>query len=320
MGASIGIGVMPDDGVDPRALLRRADTAMYREKRERSGAVALAQQPVKANHVAGLTRKLERAAATGDWELAFQPVVELILERTVGAEALLRWPVRGADARVLGPGSFIPLAEELGLMREIGDWVMDELTRRCELWREEGVFDELRFLSFNVSPRELWHPGFADRVAAMADAVRRPQLLIAEITESALAMDPARAVSVLERVREHGVRVAIDDFGSGHSSLARLRELPIDLVKIDRGFLDGIEGDGPARSIVRSVLRLCQGLGVVALAEGVERRGQAEFLVREGCVLAQGFYFGEPAPPEALTAGLRRAEVLADAVRGGRDR
>jgi EAL domain-containing protein (putative c-di-GMP-specific phosphodiesterase class I) len=204
-------------------------------------------------------------------------------------------------------------------MREIGDWVMEELTRRCEMWRVDGVFDDLRFLSFNVSPRELWHHGFAERVGAMAEVVGRPQLLVAEITESALAMDPARAVTVLERVRDHGVRVAIDDFGSGHSSLARLRALPIDLVKIDRGFLDGIEHDGPARSIVRSVLRLCQGLGVVALAEGVERRAQAEFLVREGCVLAQGFYFGEPGSPDALTAGLRRAEVLADAVRGGRD-
>jgi diguanylate cyclase (GGDEF)-like protein len=322
MGASIGIGVMPDDGLEARALLRRADTAMYREKRRRSGAVALAQEAPEAadaNDVAGLTRRLERAAATGDWELAFQPVVELVLERTVGAEALLRWPVRGPDARVIGPSSFIPVAEELGLMNEIGDWVMQELTRRCEMSRADDVFDDLRFLSFNVSPRELWHPGFAERVAALAEAVGRPQLLVAEITESALAMDPARAVTVLDRVRDHGVRVAVDDFGSGHSSLARLRALPIDLVKIDRGFLDGVEHDGPARSIVRSVLRLCQGLGVVALAEGVERRTQAEFLVREGCVLAQGFYFGEPAPPDALTAGLRRAEVLADAVRGGRD-
>ncbi|HSL12393.1 MAG TPA: EAL domain-containing protein [Actinomycetota bacterium] len=317
VGASVGVAVMPDDGLDGRALLRRADGAMYREKRRRSGAVAVAREAGEADDVAGLTRRLERAAATGDWELAFQPVVELVLERTIGAEALLRWPVRGPDARVLGPSSFIPVAEELGLMREIGDWVMEELARRCELWRRAGVFDDLRFLSFNVSPRELWHPGFADRVAAMADAVGRADLLVAEITESALAMDPARAVTVLEQARACGVRVAIDDFGSGHSSLARLRELPIDLVKIDRGFLDGIEEDGPARSIVRSVLRLCQGLGVVALAEGVERRAQADFLVREGCVLAQGYLFGAPSAPEDLTAELRRAEALADAVRGG---
>jgi diguanylate cyclase (GGDEF)-like protein len=317
MGASVGVAVLPDDGLDARALLRHADAAMYREKRRRSGAVALAQETVEPRDVAALTRRLERAAATGDWELSFQPVVELVLERTVGAEALLRWPGGGPGVRRLGPASFIPVAEELGLMREIGDWVMEELVRRCEMWRVDGVFDELRFLSFNVSPRELWHPGFADRVGAMAEAIGRPELLVVEITESALAMDPARAVSVLHRVRGHGVRVAIDDFGSGHSSLARLRELPIDLVKIDRGFLEGVEHDGPARSIVRSVLRLCQGLGVVALAEGVERRAQADFLVREGCVLAQGFLYGEPTTPAALTQELRQAEVLADAVRGG---
>jgi diguanylate cyclase (GGDEF)-like protein len=306
MSASTGLSLFPEDGRDPATLMRRADAAMYREKWRRAGTVSWVGDGEDAEDIAPMSARLENAAKHGDWSLVFQPVVELVLGRTIGAEALLRWPdpVYGA----IGPGGFIPVAEELGLMPTIGAWVVDELARRCERWRRDGVLDGIRMLSFNVSPRELWNPGFVERLAAVAHTFARPGLLVAEITESALAMDPGRADDVLRELRAHGIRIALDDFGSGYSSLARLRGLAIDVLKIDREFLLDVEDDPTARSIVRSVLQLCQALGVVSLAEGIEREGQVDFLLQHGCLLGQGFLFGQPEPPDAVTHRLREAE------------
>jgi diguanylate cyclase (GGDEF)-like protein len=317
MSASTGLSLFPEDGRDAATLLRRADAAMYREKWRRAGTVTWVVEGEDVEGIAPMSARLEHAAEQGDWSLVFQPVVELVLGRTIGAEALLRWPdpVYGA----IGPAGFIPVAEELGLMPSIGAWVVDELARRCDRWRREGVLDGIRMLSFNVSPRELWNPGFVERLAAVAHTFARPGLLVAEITESALAMDPGRADDVLRELRAHGIRIALDDFGSGYSSLARLRGLAFDILKIDREFLLDVEDDPTARSIVRSVLQLCQALGVVSLAEGIEREGQVDFLLQHGCLLGQGFLFGRPEPPEAVTRRLREAERVESDLLGSID-
>jgi diguanylate cyclase (GGDEF)-like protein len=312
MSASVGVSLSPNDGVDGQTLLRHADAAMYRDKWKRSGALTW-PMPIETDAVVeSMSAGLERSADLGTWSLAFQPIVELALGRTVGAEALLRWPdpVYGE----IGPASFLPVAEELGLSVSIGDWVAEELRRRCQEWREEGVLDHLRMLTFNVSPRELWHTSFVDRAAELAEGVGRTDLLVAEVTESALAMSPTRARALMTEVRSAGVRIGIDAFGSGPGSFSLLRELQFDVVKIDQPLLEGVDGDHAARAIVSSLLDLCRDLEIISIAAGVERSSQVEFLIDEGCTLGQGFLFGMPASAEVLTERLRATGQMATIV------
>ena len=203
------------------------------------------------------------------------------------------------------PSVFIPMAEELGLISSVGGWVVDELTRQCSIWREEGLLDRLSCVTFNVSPRELWHPALAERLDRLVIAVGRPDLLVLEITESALGMDPDRAQAILQDLRRRGVRIALDDFGTGFSSLTRLRSMPIDIVKIDRGFLQDVEADVSARSVLRSVIRLALSLGMVPLAEGVETIDQLDYVTQEGCPLVQGHLFRPAIDAGAFTDWLR---------------
>jgi diguanylate cyclase (GGDEF)-like protein len=312
MSASVGVSLSPDDGVDGQTLLRHADAAMYRDKWRRSGALTWTAPLDTDAVVESMSAGLERSADLGTWSLAFQPIVELALGRTVGAEALLRWPdpVYGD----IGPAGFLPVAEELGLSVSIGDWVAEELRRRCHEWREEGVLEHLRLLTFNVSPRELWHASFVDRAAELAEGVGRTDLLVAEVTESALAMSPTRARELMAEVRSAGVRIGIDGFGSGPGSFSLLRELQFDVVKIDQPLLEGIDGNHAAQAIVASLLDLCRELEVITIAAGVERSSQVEFLVNEGCTLGQGFLFGMPASAEVLTERLRATGEMATIV------
>jgi len=303
MSASIGVGLYPRDGADGQTVLKRADAAMYRNKRERAGFASVDGRSNGSQGDLSMTSRLRKAANDGTWELHYQPIIELVTGATVGAEALLRW-----DDPVLGsvePSVFIPMAEELGLISSVGSWVVDELTRQCSMWREEGLLDRLSCVTFNVSPRELWHPALAERLGRLVMAVGRPDLLVLEITESALGMDPDRAQAILQDLRRRGVRIALDDFGTGFSSLTRLRSLPIDIVKIDRGFLQDIEADVSARSVLRSVIRLALSLGMVPLAEGVETIDQLEYVTREGCPLVQGHLFRPAIDARAFTDWLR---------------
>ena len=303
MSASIGVGLYPRDGADGQAVLKRADSAMYRNKRERAGFASVDGRGSGSQGDLSMTSRLRKAANDGTWELHYQPIIELVTGATVGAEALLRWndPVLGS----VEPSVFIPMAEELGLISSVGGWVVDELTRQCSIWREEGLLDRLSCVTFNVSPRELWHPALADRLDRLVMAVGRPDLLVLEITESALGMDPDRAQAILQDLRRRGVRIALDDFGTGFSSLTRLRSLPIDIVKIDRGFLQDVEADVSARSVLRSVIRLALSLGMVPLAEGVETVDQLNYVTQEGCPLVQGHLFRPAIDARAFTDWLR---------------
>ena len=305
MSASIGVGLFPLDGDDTQSILKQADAGMYRTKRERAGFASVNGARTSEGDLSVASR-LRRAAKEGAWELHYQPIVELVTGATVGAEALLRWndPVHGT----VEPNVFIPMAEEMGLISTVGGWVVDELTRQCTVWREEGLLDRLSCVTFNVSPRELWHPSLTDRLDGLVAAVGRPDLLVLEITESALGMDPDRAQGVLQGLRRRGVRIALDDFGTGFSSLARLRSLPIDVVKIDRGFVQDIEADASARSVLRSVIRLSLSLGMVPLAEGIETIDQLQYVTDEGCTLVQGHLF-RPAIDAAAFSDWLRADV-----------
>ena len=298
--ASMGFAVFPRDAANPEALVKLADARMYRSKRDR-GPLILPEASSASAELAEASR-LRASAATGDWVLHYQPIIELILGRTVGAEALVRWddPARGLRT----PDEFLPHVAELGLEPAMTEWVVAEVGRTCAEWHRMGIVDELTMITLNISPRQLWHPRLEDSLGAIVEELGRPNLLVLEVTESALAMDPSRAREVLMSLRARGVRIALDDFGTGYSSLARMRELPIDILKIDSSFIRDIHCDDRSRQIVRSVIRLANGLEMVPIAEGDETGSQLKVLAEEGCTLAQGFFFDPPLPRPEFEAAL----------------
>jgi predicted signal transduction protein with EAL and GGDEF domain len=298
--ASFGVRSAKTEVADPEALLRDADAAMYRAKELGKARCEIFDASMRERAVERLDLEgaLRHALERDELVIVYQPQVELASGRIVGVEALLRWqhPQRG----LVVPSTFIPIAEQTGLIVPIGAHVLTESCRQAARWaRERG-----RELSVcvNVSPRQLADDAFAGVVgAALATSGLRPELLCLEITESAVMADPAAATAVLERLKTIGVRLAIDDFGIGYSSLSQLKALlPVDTIKIDKSFVDGVTGDGEDHAIVDAVLRLASGLGLAAIAEGVETAEQVETLLALGCNLSQGFHFARPQSPADL--------------------
>ena len=292
--ASFGVRSARSDVADPEALLRDADAAMYRAKELGKARCEIFDASMRERAVERLDLEgsLRHALERGELRVVYQPQVEMASGRIIGAEALLRWehPQRG----LVGPGAFIPIAEQTGLIVAIGAYVLDEACTQAATWvREHG-----RDLSIcvNVSPRQLADESFAGIVEeTLARTGLAPGLLCLEITESAVMADPDAAIAVLERLKAIGVRLAIDDFGIGYSSLSQLKALlPVDTIKIDKSFVDGVTGDGEDRAIVDAVLRLAAGLGLSAIAEGVETADQVDALLSLGCSLSQGFHFARP--------------------------
>ena len=302
--ASIGISLFPHHGGDGAALLRLADAAMFQSKRTGPGGYVI-HAPTDADALTklSLTTRLRRAVEERNWELHYQPLVDLADGRMVGVEALLRWP--DPNGGLVPPGDFIPLAEEMGLIEAIGDWVVEELCRQDRRWREEGLDLEI---SFNLSTRELWRPELADRIAGrLAASGTPPEKVVVEVTESAAMVDPDRTRQILLGLRERGLRIALDDFGSGYSSLSRLRDLPVQVLKIDRSFVRDCHADLTKASMVRAIVALAEGLGMVPLAEGIETEDEWRFLVGHGCTFGQGYFFSRPVPAAELSALARRA-------------
>jgi diguanylate cyclase (GGDEF)-like protein len=294
-------GVAVSAGVrDPGMLLRKAEAALASAKRDRSD-VVLYTAEMRAGPLRRLQLRaeLETALEGEEFRLVYQPQVRLSDRRVVGLEALLRWehPVRGG---VL-PGQFIPLAEDTGLIVPIGRHVLATAcadARRWELTAPEGA---AVIVSVNLSMKQLGDPGLVEMVSAtVTDAGIDPGHLCLEVTET-VAMERAEStVGVLADLKRLGVRLALDDFGTGHSSLSYLGRLPIDVLKIDRAFITGIDRDPRKRRIVGAVSGLAEGLEMGWLAEGVENAGELAQLEELGCELVQGYYFGAPAPLEKL--------------------
>jgi EAL domain-containing protein (putative c-di-GMP-specific phosphodiesterase class I) len=231
----------------------------------------------------------------------YQPLVELASGRMVGVEALLRWddPEQG----LIQPASFIPLAEEMGLIEAIGDWLLQEILRQLTEWNSQGLTLDV---SMNLSARQLWQPDFAE---GLLDHVRSggidPTRIVVEMTETTAMTDPDRTMEILRTLRASGIRIAIDDFGTGYSSLSRLRELPVDILKIDRSFVHDIPHGKDAGTMVTTIIQLAHGLGMASLAEGIETEKQREFLLDQGCLFGQGFLIGRPVPAnEILPLGI----------------
>jgi diguanylate cyclase (GGDEF)-like protein/PAS domain S-box-containing protein len=309
LSASVGLSVYPRDASDADTLLRHADAAMYQAKASGShGAAPYEVQAVGARERLALVARLRRAIEGDELTLHYQPVVSPATGRLDALEALVRWddPERGT----IPPGDFIPIAEETGLIEPLGAWVLEALCRQRGAWVAAGA-DPPR-LHFNVSPRELRRADFAERVlATVARHGIEPGYLAVELTETTIMREHARSAPILRTLAEAGMRVAIDDFGSGYSSLTRLRELPVHSLKLDRAFLQGVPKQPESAAMVTAILELASALGMAAIAEGVETEAQRAFLVARGCPLAQGFHLGRPVPAAALDGllGLVRATV-----------
>jgi diguanylate cyclase (GGDEF)-like protein/PAS domain S-box-containing protein len=294
---SSGISVYPRDAHDAETLMRNADIAMYRAKRlEPGGHVFFAADADDAMERLSFSSRLRQAVQDENWVLHYQPVVDLADRRVVGAEALIRW--RESNGGIVPPGEFIPVAEELGLIEAIGDWVVEAVARQQREWRDHGL--ELD-VSFNLSPRQLWTPRLAERLLGiLRDAGVDPSTLTAEITESTAMADPDRTHRVLRDLHSWGLHLAIDDFGTGYSSLSRLKHMPVDVLKIDREFIRDVDRDVRLAGMVRAMIQVAQSLDMIPLAEGVETEGEYVFLRSNGCRLAQGFWFAHPVPAEEL--------------------
>ncbi len=305
--ASIGISLFPQDGDEPGSLLRNADAAMLESKKGGHAYVVSNRSALDSSAKLRFVTRLRKAVESQRWTLYYQPVLDLATGRMRGVEALIRWIE--ADGTMVPPGDFIPVAEELGLIEAIGDWVVRELVYQAQAWRELEM--DLS-ISFNLSPRQFWQP---DLASGILDRIREggidPAKVIVEITESSAMTDPDRAQTILEALHDGGLRIAIDDFGTGYSSLARIRDMPVDVLKIDRSFVSGVDVDPQNQSIVSAFIELARGLGVTTLAEGIETEGELAFVRDRGCVMGQGFYFSKAVPPEEIIAmsfgGLRVA-------------
>jgi diguanylate cyclase (GGDEF)-like protein len=302
--ASIGIAVYPEHGSDAAQLLQHADVAMYMAKQAHVG--FLAYDPAVDQHsprrlalLGGLRRALER----GELVLHYQPKADLGSGAIRGVEALVRW--QHPEYGLLGPGEFIPLAERTGLIHPLTHWVLDAALEQAARWRhaELGLS-----VAVNISTRCLLDPSFADQVARqLATRLVPADLLVLEITESAVMVDPARALEVLGRLHTLGVGLAVDDFGTGYSSMAYLKDLPVDELKIDRSFVGQMATSRSDAVIVRSAIDLGHNLGLRVVAEGVETQQAWQELAALGCDIAQGYYLGRPMPAAELEQQLKPA-------------
>ena len=320
--ASIGIALtgpgMVNDGED---LVRDGGVAMYRARAGGHGRYSIFDDHMRAETVerVALTRDLRRAIEDGDLRLVYQPMVRFAEGRTHAFEALARWthPQRGE----IPPDRFISLAEQHGLIEPLGRWVLHEAVDQLRRWRDAGLPLGAMEMSINVSRVQLSRRGFAEQIfAVLAERGIAPRQLVVEVTESAVMDDPAVANATLDALAQAGVRIALDDFGVGQSSLACLRDLPLDALKLDRGFITSLASSREAAAIVRAVCDMARTLGFSVVAEGVETGAQSQVVEALGCDIGQGFLYARPVPPQEIpdvVAELdRRLGMPADADAG----
>jgi EAL domain-containing protein (putative c-di-GMP-specific phosphodiesterase class I) len=296
--------VFPRDANDGEELLRHADAAMYQAKaRGRNTVAVYSGEAHQSRERLSLSTRLRRAIARDELVLHWQPIVDPRDGTLRKTEALVRWddPSRG----IVPPVEFIPFAEDTGLIDDVGEWVLEALCRQRLAWQAAGLDPEV---TFNVSPRELRRTVFAEHLRARLGAHGLdPSRVTVEVTESAAMGDHGVTEPVLRDLAGAGFKVAIDDFGAGYSSLSRLRDLPVQLLKIDRSFLRDVPDRPEATAVVTAILELASALGMETVAEGVETAKQRDFLIARGCTLAQGFLLGRPVPARDLEPLIRRA-------------
>ncbi|MFC1503407.1 EAL domain-containing protein [Pseudomonadota bacterium] len=306
---SIGISVFPNDGSDIESLFKYADTAMYKAKHNGKGCYQFYDASMgigDLNHLA-IEQSLHNALANDEFQLVYQPQLDLSTNTIVGSEALLRWhhPIMGN----IPPDTFIPIAEQTGLIIPIGEWVLRTACRQAKKWQELG-YPAMR-IAVNLSARQFEQTNLA-RITAdiLQETGLDPHYLELEITESMLMRNVEHAIECMEKIKYMGVDLAIDDFGTGYSSLSYLKRFPIDRLKIDRAFVSDIPENGDDTAIVLAIIAMAHSLGLKVIAEGVETKLQMEYLARKYCDELQGYYFSHPLSPEDLTKLLKKQNLL----------
>lgn len=297
VGASIGIASSLTDGRDPQDLLHKSDLAMYRAKTDPASSICQfsAEMDRQSKDRLLLIHDLRQAIAGDQFELVYQLQNDLKTLDPVGFEVLLRWnhPARGR----VSPAEFIPIAEETGLIREIGYWVLRSACLEAARWPRPFQ------VAVNVAPQQLVQPSFVEDVMdVLLESGLSPERLELEITESSIIDDQAHTLKVMHQLKTYGVRIAMDDFGTGYSSLATLQTFPFDKIKIDRSFVQDVHKNAQSAAIVRSTLLLGSALQIPVLAEGVENKDELTFLQSENCASVQGFYFGKPMSQQEMHA------------------
>ncbi|HJV85495.1 MAG TPA: EAL domain-containing protein [Noviherbaspirillum sp.] len=314
---SIGIAVFPNDGQNMDQLLRNADTAMYHAKQEGRGRFsfftpAMNEAAARRLSVGGA---LQRAIQEGEFILHYQPKISAASGEICGFEALIRWPQ--AEGEWMPPAQFIPIAEETGRIDSIGKWALHEAASQVQRWRAEGVRGCP--VAVNVSARQFRQDSVARSIEeALQETGIPPAMLEAELTESAVMSDPAKAIQALHQIRDLGVPISIDDFGTGYSSLAYLKRFPLDKLKIDAAFVRDIVTDPEDAAIVKAIITLAHSLNLTVIAEGVETEEQMGFLIEHECDELQGNFFSVPVPTEEAAELLRRGcfDVVNEARKG----
>jgi diguanylate cyclase (GGDEF)-like protein len=303
---SVGIARHDEHATTAEQLLRNADLAMYQAKAAGDGGYAVFEPAMHAGLVerVRLEGDLRQAVENGEFVVHYQPMVSMRTGAITGSEALVRWhhPTRG----LLAPGEFIAVAESTGLIRAIGDFVLREACAQTVRWEQAGG-TALR-VSVNVSPRQLLDSDYVDQVcAALRDTGLAPERLTLEMTESVLIDDRSETMDALTALHDLGIRLAIDDFGTGYSSLSYLHRFPVDVLKIDRSFVERLGGGngGGDGTLVSTILHLGQSLQLETVAEGIERPQEMLILRRQGCTTGQGFHFSPPVAPDVVDTMLR---------------
>jgi diguanylate cyclase (GGDEF)-like protein len=312
--ASIGIAVSDGAG-SADDLMRQADAAMYDAKGHDDGQPVVYDEAVHGLRFtpATLEPHLRQAAERGDFRLVYQPVVDVSSGHLVAVETLLRWdhPTRGP----VGPAEFVPVLEESGLIVPVGAWVLTEALRQARAWNHANPHREPLRVTINVSARQLAHAGFEETVrAALRESPVPPSTICLEITEGALMVDIEQAWSTLRVLKRMGVKLALDDFGTGYSSLSYLRQFSLDLLKVDKSFVDGLGTSVEDTAIVEHVIGMARALGMVTVGEGVETPLQLAELNRLGCQLVQGYLLSPPVGAAEISAMLSRGTNLGKAA------
>jgi len=306
--SSIGVALYPDDGSDPDTLLKHADAAMYRAKEQGRNNFQFftSDLNVLMKERLELESNLRRAQEREQFELHYQPRVDLATGRVIGCEALIRWAL--TDDELIQPGRFIPLAEETGLIGSIGKWVLRTACAQNKAWQDAGL--PPMTVSVNVSPRQFHNDNLVHTIACVLQETRlEARYLEIELTENMVMHDAQQMIAMLQAIKRLGVQIAVDDFGTGYSSLSYLKRFPVDRLKVDRSFVKDINVDSDDAAIVRTIIALGHNLGLKVLAEGVETEEQIEFLSRYACDELQGFYFSRPIPAERFRGWLESART-----------
>jgi diguanylate cyclase (GGDEF)-like protein len=301
---SIGISVFPKDSFDINELIKHADTAMYSAKESGRNTYRFYTQELTTNafEYFAMEIALQKALERNEFFMVYQPQYNIVTNEMIGVEALLRW--RHPDMGVLSPSMFIQIAEYSGKIEAIGEWVIRQVCAQCKKWDQQGLPEFS--VSLNLSRKQLVLPSLSEYVRSILDELEiAGERLEFEITESAILDQKDIAYNNLKQLQSMGIRMAIDDFGTGYSSLVNLKQFPLSRLKIDKSFVRDVSRDPNDEAIIRATIALGKSFNLKIIAEGVEKKEQREFLLKEGCHEVQGFLYSDPVLPEAISDLLR---------------